>query len=393
MEYTSLVRCENYQADTVHRAFEQALSLHDVFSFVRPGMKIVVKPNLLMKKDPKDACTTHPTILSEVVKRLIDLGAQVVVGDSPGGLFTPSRLRSIYQICGLTSLQDLGAKLNEDVTEQQVFNSQGEVLKTVDLCSFILQADAIVNVAKLKTHSLMGYSGAVKNLFGAIPGITKAEYHYRMPSSEHFAKMLVDLALYLKPSVSIIDAVVGMEGDGPSQGTPKQIGALIVSENPFHADRIATQLVGADKKHLPTEIEAKARGLQEDIQLLGESVESMKIEDYHTIDGIWPTQTQTKSKKKGIFLLAQRFDRVILRIMQPIPKVIKKKCIGCQDCKNACPAHCIEMQDKKPVIDRSRCIRCFCCQEMCPVSAMVIHRSWLVRQLTGKKTKKQTPMN
>lgn len=371
---TALVACADYEQAHVTDALNRALALSGGLDWVQSGMRVVVKPNLLMKRSPDLACTTHPAVLTAVVQALRARGAHVLVGDSPGGPFTISRLRAVYRECGLLPLVELDAQLNENIGVTRGFFPDGTVLKQIDLCEFIAQADAVVNVAKLKTHSMMGYSGAVKNLFGAIPGTIKAEYHYRMPSSSAFAQMLVDLALYLAPQCNIIDGVVGMEGDGPSQGTPRRIGALIISQNPFHADYAATQLIGADTGQVPTQIEAQRRGLLDGCILDGEPIDSLRVDGFRTIPAIWPTADKNRTGK-GIFGIASRFDFAATAVLQPNPKLLKRKCVGCRECLVACPAKAIVMENGKPVIDKNTCIRCFCCQEVCPHSAMIIRRN------------------
>lgn len=223
-EKTALVRCASYEAAEVSAAFD-ALEAHlNLLDWVNPGMKVVIKPNLIARRPVEAAVTTHPALIAELTRRLCSRGASVLVGDSPGGLFTAKRLEGIYATCFGDAVERAGGVLNYDVSVQSAFYDQGKVLKHVDIASFVANADAVISFAKLKTHGMVGYTGAVKNLFGVIPGTKKAEYHFRMQNVQDFCAMLVDLAEFVKPRLSLIDAVVGMEGDGPTFGDPIQVG-------------------------------------------------------------------------------------------------------------------------------------------------------------------------
>jgi uncharacterized protein (DUF362 family) len=249
---TALVRCGSYHIDQVEPALDQALKLTGGLDWVNPGMRIVIKPNLLMRKHPDAACTTHPALLEALIRLLLARGAEVIVGDSPGGPFSEFWLKTVYDGTMMTQLKRKGVVLNFDTSAMTVPYPQGKVLKNVDAAGFILQADAVVSFAKLKTHVFMNYTGAVKNLLGIVPGTVKAEYHHRFCSTEDFADMLVDVSEFVKPRLSIIDAVVCMEGNGPSGGEPRFVGAIIASTNPHHADLVGAELIGLDAYSVPT---------------------------------------------------------------------------------------------------------------------------------------------
>lgn len=381
IEKTALVSCQSYQKGAIGEAIDRALSYIGGLDWVRAGMKIVIKPNLLMGKPPEDACTTHPAIVCALAERLIERGAIVVVGDSPGGSFRLSMLNTIYKQTRMTDVERIGARLNQDLNHQTVYFQEGILLKQLDVCQFVLEADAIINVAKLKTHGMMHYSGAVKNLFGIIPGTIKAEYHYRMDKPETFAEMLVDLALFAKPTYSFIDAVLAMEGEGPSHGNPRSVGAIIASTSPFHADIVGGALMGLETHEIPTQIQAEKRGLLTDVQLFGDSINILKVDDYKNISGYVETADLLDRMRFVPALLRKTFKH----IMRPYPELDKASCIGCGECARVCPPKAIEMKraGKKtlPDINRDTCIRCFCCQELCPKAAMHVHRSCIVRLL------------
>lgn len=368
---TALVRCASYDHNDVQPALDQALALIGGLSWVQKGMRIVVKPNLLMRKHPDSAATTHPALMEALITRLLEKGAQVVIGESPGGPFSEFWLRTVYEGTQMTRLVREGVTLNYDTAVLSVPNPEGSVLKTVDVAKCIMDADAVISFAKLKTHTFMNYTGAVKNLFGVVPGTVKAEYHQRMADPDRFARMLVDIAEFVQPRLSIIDGVVGMEGNGPSGGNPRHVGAIVASASPHHADLVGTALMGLDPREAPTLKDAINRGLcpasVKDIGLLGENVESLAVPDYKMPDHV------RREFKFGA--------KVFRMIFQSDPVVNKSICVGCAECFRACPPKAIRMVEKAPQFDRKACIHCFCCQELCPQTAIYLRRGRLARWL------------
>lgn len=380
-EPTALVRCASYEAAEVSAAFDALEGLLPLLDWVQPGMKVLVKPNLIAKRPVETAVTTHPALLAELIRRLSARGAEVTVGDSPGGLFTKKRLEGVYATCFGSAIEQAGGSLNYDVSAQSVFNPQGKVLKQLDIADFVLRADAVISFAKLKTHSMVGYTGAVKNLFGVIPGTKKAEYHFRMQSVSDFCAMLTDLAEFVKPRLSLIDAVVGMEGDGPTFGDPVQVGALIASFSPHCADLAGSALMGLAPGEVPTLREALGRGLippdVHGLTILGEPVEDLAVPGYKSI----PMREQTGMDFADSKPFLAPLRGVIHRLLEQRPQLERSLCVGCGECARVCPAQAISMETGRPVIDREKCIRCFCCQELCPKGAMKVHRSAVAKLL------------
>lgn len=226
----AVVRCKTYDVEAVKPALEEALNAVNGLDFVKPGMKIIIKPNLVSFKKPDAAATTHPALLEALVEMLLARGADVTIGDSPGGPHSLPLLNRVYAATGMDRLEKLGAKLNRNMNEKTVDFPEGKVLKNFTYTEYLDEADAIIDFCKLKSHGMLGMSAAVKNLFGTIPGLKKPEVHYKFQNDAEFADMLVDLNEYFKPRLAICDAVVGMEGNGPTAGTPRQIGAIIASK-------------------------------------------------------------------------------------------------------------------------------------------------------------------
>lgn len=376
----SVVKCENYDANIVSAAMKAVLEPLGGLEWVHEGMTIAIKANLVSGMHPDRAATTHPTLLCSLVEMLKSRGARVIVGDSPGGLFNHAYVNRIYAATGMKVLENAGAELNQDFSQKQVHFDDAKILKDFTYTAWLDKADAVINFCKLKTHGMMGMSAAVKNLFGTIPGTMKPEYHYRFPEIQDFSDMIVDLNCYFKPVLNIVDAVVGMEGNGPTAGTPRKIGLLAASANPYALDVLCAHLIGIEPVQVPTLQAAINRGLVpsdiSQIEILGEYKEYV-VNDYRLVTG----QRSLQFKKESNNIFGKAAAAFLETVLSSKPRVKAEECIGCRECEKICPAKAITMADKKPVIDRKKCIRCFCCQEFCPKGAMKVHRTWIAKLL------------
>ena len=371
----SIVPCADYSAAAVEAALTAALLPFGGLDWVTPGMRVAVKVNLLGPHRPEKAATTHPALVTALCRRLAARGASVVVGDSPGGFFTRAFLAPVYAACGMQQAVQPGVRLNDDFTETDVDNPAGAVLKAFRCTNYLRDADAIIDVCKLKTHGLMAYTGAVKNMFGAIPGMKKSELHYAFPTAESFAAMLVDLYERVRPRICIADAVTVMEGNGPSVGTPRHLGALLAAENGHALDLLGARLMGLTARDVPTLSDALDRGA------IPESAEQL------TVCGDWRPFVATDFQCTPIRSVISwgTGNPVLVRAMERAladrPAADQRLCTGCGVCARHCPIPAITMKRRRPLINRSQCIRCFCCQEFCPAGAMQKHRPPLARLL------------
>ncbi len=381
MSKVSIVPCPSYEQSTAREALIQVLEPLGGLSWVRPGMCIIIKANLVSMMKPEKAATTHPALLSALVELLVERGAEIIIGDSPGGLYNQVFLNRVYAATGMKEAEAVGAKLNNDFSISEAHFGEAKVMKDFVYTAYLDRADAIINFCKLKTHGMMGMSGAVKNMFGVIPGTYKPEYHFRFPEHADFARMLVELNVYFKDKIKLclMDAVVGMEGNGPTQGTPRQIGALLASKTPYPLDLAAAELIGLGKDDVPT-IE-----LSHEMGFIPESAEKLEIcgelapfvqTDYKNIHVHRSLQFEGKGKFAAMFVRSA---------LKAEPRVKKSECVGCRKCEEICPAKAIVMKDGKPIIDRRTCITCFCCQEFCPKGAMKVHRPLIARMINRKK--------
>ncbi len=376
----SVVKCDEYKADGARAALTEAIDAVGGLGWVEKGMKIVIKANLVSFMAPEKAATTHPVLLVALVEMLRERGAEVIVGDSPGGLWTSAFVNRVYKATGMKDVEAAGAVLNQNYEIGQVEGGDGMVLKDFQYTAFLDEADAIIDFCKLKTHGMMGMSAAAKNMFGCIPGVSKPEYHFRFPKHEDFARMIVDLNDYFKPRLCICDAVVGMEGNGPTMGTPRKIGAVLASPCPHKMDLVSAQLIGLTCDDVPTLAAAYERGKipesAEELSVYGDP-KSFFVPDFQNI----PNRSSLEFSKDSTKFFGKLSALFIGKALRSVPKLKTGECVGCGVCRDICPAKAITIKKGKAIIDRPACIRCFCCQEFCPKGAMKVKRPLLAKLL------------
>ncbi|MCX7710903.1 MAG: DUF362 domain-containing protein [Clostridia bacterium] len=382
MSKVSIAKCESYEIEKVKSAIRESIEhLGGVSSFVKPREKVLLKVNLLMRRKPEKVTTTHPSFAQALAELVIEAGGKPIIGDSPGGyhFYTKGTLEAVYETCGMKdAAEKSGAELSYNTDMIDVSYPEGKIMKNIKTIRPVLEVDKIINIPKIKTHMMTVYSGAVKNLFGIIPGSFKAEYHLRFEDTGDFADLLIDICMFAKPVLTVMDAVIGMEGYGPTNGTPKKVGLVISSANPYALDVAATNIIGLKPEQVPTIQRSAARGLCtiniKDIEILGESLEKVRVMDFKK-----PT---VKVAFNFYNILLPKFvTKALNRIIKPYPCFKMDVCKGCGVCAKSCPPKVIEMKNGKPVVDLNKCIRCFCCHELCNYDAVDIKRPLFIRML------------
>lgn len=369
----SLAKCTSYNYKEVEAALRKAISAVTDLSYITEGTRVVIKPNLVSFLPPDKAATSHPVVLNALIRILNEKGAKITVGDSPGGLFNSVYVNRVYKATGMNSIR--GASLNKNFSQSVHHSDSALRAREFAYTSYLDDADVIINLCKLKTHGMMGMSNAVKNMFGIIPGTVKPEFHFKFPDHNDFADMLIDLNESFRPALCICDAVTGMEGNGPTSGTPRDIGLIAASENPYKLDLVCAKIIGLEKDNVPTLKRAFERGLAPSDA--GQVVTEGDINDFIIGDfELIPRKSITFNDAGGSIMAG-----IIRKCMCSRPALLKHKCIGCGECFRICPAKAIEMKNNLPVIDRSKCIYCFCCQEFCPKGAMEVKRPIIARML------------
>ncbi|WFR55122.1 DUF362 domain-containing protein [Anaerocolumna sp. AGMB13025] len=379
MGMVSIVKCEDYEITRVREAVGEALKpLGGMGAFVKPGDKVLLKVNLLMKRKPERVTTTHPAIARVLAELVIDAGGVPIIGDSPGSsyLYTEKVLDSIYETCGMKeAASQCGAELNYNTEMVEVPYHEGKLMKAIRTIKPVLEVDKIINIPKIKTHMMTVYSGAVKNLFGIIPGRVKAEYHLRFEDKNDFADFLIDLCSFAKPVLTVMDAVVGMEGYGPTAGSPKQVGLILAGASPYELDSVAARIIGLKPTEVPTICKSTERGLlAEEIVLAGHTIEEVMVKDYKK-----PTRQLSFSFYSLILpkFVKKRVDGYI----RPKPAFKLDQCKSCGACARSCPPEALTMVEGKPVLDLNKCIRCFCCHELCTYEAVEVIKPWFLKLL------------
>lgn len=369
---TCIVKCGSYDIEEVSAAVERAFALlGGAERFIKPGMKVLIKANLMRKSTPEQCCVTHYSVVEAIASKVVGLGAQAVICDSPGGPYNHSLMHMIYSSTKMTEAAERsGAMLNEDFSFKKT-DIGGEKLASIDIITPALECDAIIDVAKLKTHAHATFTGAVKNMFGCVPGLEKAELHFNYPDVKDFANALIDIAQYIKPVLSFVDAVTAMEGNGPGSGEPRFVGAITASEDMFGADIAAMKLANIAPEEVPIMCEAVRRGLTDgSTELIGDDIEPLIVRDFKRSDFVG----NNVLKRRVPAFMEDRLARWLA--LKPV--VDKELCVGCGICAGICPAHAIEIKKKRASITRKSCVKCFCCQEFCPKKAITGKRNPVV---------------
>ena len=373
----SLVKCDSYDREEVMDAVRASIDLiGGIGRFVSPGQKVLLKPNLLQGSDPQKSVTTHPEVVYAVAKILRGHGCTVTICDSPGAgiIYNEANMKSVYSRCGMEKIaEEAGAALNYDTTFRDVPYHDGRFVKRFSIISPALDADAIVVVSKAKTHMWTYLTAACKNLFGLIPGLEKTAFHARFQDESNFGRVLVDLNEMMKPRLQIMDAVTGMEGDGPTSGSPRKIGAIMASPDYTAMDVAVCRLMSLEPMDVGTIRAAAEMGLVKsdfsDVSMVGDPVDELIVRDFKKPSTYLGGGRGLK--RNAILKITQKLGRIYaLR-----PRVLSDKCIGCRKCERSCPVRAITMKDGKPVIDLRSCIRCYCCHEMCMERAIALERS------------------
>lgn len=376
--------CPDYeQAEACIRALVEQMG--GMGRFVRPGERIVLKANLLRAAPPESAICTHPAVVEAVARLVKEAGGTPVICDSPGGaLHKESVLRSLYEKTGMAAAAAAaGAELAMDSSTRTVSLPEGKVLRQAEIITPVAEADGVIDLCKMKTHVLMSMTGAVKNLFGVIPGLSKVGYHATHPDHETFADVLLDLTGYVKPRLSLMDGILAMEGDGPRLLRHPPAGGAAAGlgqpPGPGHRRRGHHEPAPAGQPGAAGRGAAGSHPCRmEDVELIGGTVEELRMADYK-----FPASTKSNLMD---FLgpLARPAERLCKKALSQTPRIDGAKCVGCGICAKSCPGQAIAMTapGKKARISQNACIHCYCCHELCPQRAVELHQSWLGRLLT-----------
>ncbi len=363
----ALIKNNDYTPELVENAVRKAVGLlGDIKERIRPGSKVLLKPNLLMASYPESGITTHPEIVRSAVKILKENGCRVFVGDGPS--VWGNQIERIAEVHEKTGVKKICQEEGAELVKFEHWRWRGKF----PLSSLLDECDYLVSLPKMKTHDLTVLSGALKNLFGLVSGPYKTVLHKKYWDKKSFSSALVDIFQEAKPTLTIVDAITAMEGDGPaSAGKLRQLGAVVAGYDAVAIDSVLAALMGLSPHDIFSTREAALRKLGSadmgSISILGDSLQDFKGKPF-----LLPSTSIDKKIPLPLIKIARKFIRFY-------PRISADKCTGCQACISACPQRVMSLSNGRIKIDRSGCIGCFCCQEACAFQAIKVTKTILAR--------------
>jgi uncharacterized protein (DUF362 family)/Pyruvate/2-oxoacid:ferredoxin oxidoreductase delta subunit len=363
----SVVRCNEYAQPLVAHAVKKAIDeLGGISAFIKPESRVLVKPNLLMAKEPEFGVTTHPEVVRAVVRILKEINCRIFIGDGPSVWGAQSQnVGEVYERTGMK-------RISEEEEVELVKFDKSRWHDKFPLTTWLDNCDYLVSIPKFKTHGLTTLTGAIKNLFGLVSDKYKTELHRKYFYAEDFSNILVDVYVQAKPALTVIDSIIAMEGDGPAtSGKLYDAGLILAGSDGVALDSVLALIMGLKPHDVLTTKEASRRGLGsadiKSIQVMGEPLENVIEKQFEL-----PRSSLAKKLPRPVSYILRHFIRFY-------PRVEHKNCIRCGSCVKTCPENVISMRNNRINIDYSGCISCFCCQEICPASAIKIKKGILAK--------------
>ncbi|MBU4456854.1 MAG: DUF362 domain-containing protein [Nanoarchaeota archaeon] len=355
MSKVSIVECKSYNQKEVDASVKKAIE--QIGFKIKSNSKVLLKPNILMAAKPDKAITTHPSILEAVCKILKEKNCKIIIGES-FGIITKSP-EETFKIVGYDKV---AKKYNAELLsfssdlQKEVNNPKAVFAKKMLLPITLSEVDLIINLPKFKTHTLMMFTGGVKNLFGCIAGGKKQAYHAETKTREKFANMLLDIWMNVKPQLTIMDGIIGMDGNGPSNGNLVKLDLIMASDNAIALDLVAEEMIGFKGKILTNNFALKRK-----------LIDKEKIEVKGKIRKI-------KFKKPSTIAIPIWLSSFVLKRVMAYPEVLENKCKRCWTCVKVCPVGAMQKKEF-PVCNKKTCINCYCCHEMCPYNAIELEKN------------------
>lgn len=363
MEKVYFDECRVYDIKKIEDIIRKSF---DYLEFELPkNKKILIKPNVLGPYSPEMSITTNPRVIKAIVNILLENKNKIIIGDSSGGLGIKRMTENSLVESQIKDLEQENVKVvSFDILKAKNYeNKNNKVLKNINLTKYIDDIDYIINVPKLKSHQLTKFSGAVKNLYGCIPGSTKQTLHSIAPSPEEFSELLVELYSFIKPKIilNVMDGIIGIEGNGPGpSGKKKEIGIIAISKDAVALDWFCGSLITNDPEEILTNKISKKNGLTDGNIITNKSIKKIKFEI-----------------PKPINMTFKILYKHISKLLNPRLKLITRKCTRCAVCYHTCPKKAISM-DPYPKFNRKKCIYCYCCHENCQNSAIELKENFIL---------------
>lgn len=364
----AIVYESRYNSGSLGSSISRAIDLSGFDLKSVNGKKVLLKPNMLGPYPPDMLVTTHPEFVYAVCMIFKQAGAIVKIGDSPSGVHV---LEHAWKTTGFADVCKRAG------VEAERFEACGLVKKNgMNLSKAVFDTDFVINLPKFKTHSLTILTLGIKNLFGCVNGMQKSACHRIYDTPASFSKMLVNIAMAVKPALTIIDGITAMDGNGPLAGNPHDLCAILAGTDIYCLDAVCSKLVGLNPKELDTLREAARVGLWdplEEIELTGDDFDVIKPQHFSL------PATYTKGMRN--WWLSIFITRLIWSNISTEPVICNSRCAKCGLCEKSCPVDAIEWQikDNPPVINNKKCTQCFCCHEICQHKAIDLKQSFVVK--------------
>ncbi|MFC1855791.1 DUF362 domain-containing protein [Thermodesulfobacteriota bacterium] len=379
MVKVSVVRCDNYNEKLlIEKILKSLETFGGIEKFVKPGDKVLLKPNLLSAKPAASCITTNPYFTKVCAQIFKDYGCRTSVGDSPP---VQSSTKVAKKSGLLDELKKIDVPLIEFKDPVKLPIHKNALFKDIYIAKEVMEADHIINLPKIKSHTQMTITACVKNIFGVVVGKEKPMWHLKAGTDkEYFSHMLLDLYCSVSPTLTIADMIMVMEGNGPSSGRPKEVGAILTGTDCVAMDRVICDILD-----IPLEL----------AYMLNEAKKFSDLEsDLNNIEIISDGLDEIIKKAKGFMLprktevdfgLPPFLKRLLREHLTSKPIIDKNLCRFCKACEDICPANVITIEGEEISFDYDKCIECFCCQEMCSFNALKVKQGILLKMINHYK--------
>ncbi|HOK40885.1 MAG TPA: DUF362 domain-containing protein [bacterium] len=360
--------CDNYDLEKIYKIFSENIKQYiDEKNVFKDGRKILLKPNLVSIRKPDENITTHTKVIEAIIKYLKNFNLKIFIGDNPGAPYND--LNKLYEITGINELANKYNIKTIKFTDFPLLKIEFKN-RPIYLANVLNDFDYIINIPKLKTHTLTVLTGAVKNLFGFIPGMYKIKYHSEFQTSYDFSEAMIYFSEKINPKIilNIVDGIIGMEGSGPTAGDKIKLNTIIIGNSIYEVDYIIANLVKAKPEQIPSILISQKKGL-------------LKVDKINIIANEIRSYEQFKIPKTNILfnILPGIAYKIGAKVFSIKPELIKEKCSQCFLCVKSCPVNAISKKDNYPYFDYDKCIQCFCCSELCPKIAIKHKESVVVK--------------
>ncbi|MCM8789887.1 MAG: DUF362 domain-containing protein, partial [Candidatus Omnitrophica bacterium] len=365
----SIIKCASYDTSLVGEAVRKSVELlGGIERFIKPASKVLIKPNLLMAKEPESGIITHPEVVRAVIRILKSINCKVFLGDGPS--VWGSQIENVGEVYRRSGIERICRE--EDVC-LVIFDKRRMRRNKFPMTTWLDECDYLVNVPKFKTHEFTLLTGAIKNLFGLVSGIFKMELHKRYFEVQDFCSVLVDVLEEARPALTIVDGIIAMEGDGPATaGKLRNLNLILTGNDCVSLDAVMAYIMGLEPTRVLTTAEAARRKLGvadiKSILTLGEKLNDIKGRPF-----LLPSTSPIRKK------IPKPVINLVKQLIKYYPYIKQKNCVSCSICIQSCPTGAMTIQKKRIIFDYSKCIFCFCCQEVCPYSAIRVKKSLLAK--------------